>query len=518
MSPDVKPDLRALAALAALFSGAAGAGAGPAPSVAPASSHLNWHNCDAYHESFLCSELAVPIDYARPSAGSLKLALIERPATDAPVLGDIVINPGGPGDSGVQYLESESFYFPAELTDHFNLVSFDPRGVGQSDPVACLGAAALVRDVLNFDPDPVTAAQVSTQVSGEKAFARSCAEHTSMALLENVGTADTVRDLDRIRAALGQSKLDYLGLGYGTYLGELYDEQYPGHVRAMVLDGVVDPALPSSAATEQRAQALQGELGDFFAWCDGNSLGRLKATWPCRATLPQGTAEAYHQLMSRLADGYRPDDQLPPLDGVAQKVTLGVADLAVLALLPYPAAWQDLAQAVQQALAGYGGALVSAAYGGSGLTADGQLSSNYAAADTAIGCADGIYTSAATADEHLAARLAKTAPDFVFEAWAGSGCAYWPVKAEQKPAPVHVTGGRPVLLIGSTGDTTPYSWAQAVARQLGNARLLTRDGPGHTAYFNSTCVQTWTDDFFATLTLPPKATVCNSNNPEVILP
>ena len=518
MSPDVKPDLH-LAALAAVFSGAAGAGAGPAPSVeASASSHLNWHNCGAYHESFLCSELAVPIDYARPSAGSLKLALIERPATDAPVLGDIVINPGGPGDSGVQYLESASFYFPAELTDHFNLVSFDPRGVGQSDPVACVGAPALVRSVMNFDPDPVTAAQVSARVSGEKAFARSCAEHTSMTLLENVGTADTVRDLDRIRAALGQSKLNYLGLGYGTYLGELYDEQYPGHVRAMVLDGVVDPALPSSAATEQRAQALQGELGDFFAWCDGNSLGRLKATWPCRATLPQGTAEAYHQLMSRLADGYRPDDQLPPLDGVAQKVTLGVADLAVLALLPYPAAWQDLAQAIEQALAGYGGALVSAAYNGSGLTADGQLSSNYAAADTAIGCADGIYTSAATADEHLAARLAKTAPDFVFEAWAGSGCAYWPVKAEQKPAPVHVTGGRPVLLIGSTGDTTPYSWAQAVARQLGNARLLTRDGPGHTAYFNSTCAQTWTDDFFATLTLPPKATVCNSNNPEVILP
>jgi pimeloyl-ACP methyl ester carboxylesterase len=115
--------------------------------------------------------------------------------------------------------------------------------------------------------------------------------------------------------------------------------------------------------------------------------------------------------------------------------------------------------------------------------------------------------------------LAKTAPDFVFEAWDGSGCAYWPVKAEQKPAEVHVTGGRPILLVGSTGDPlTPYSWAQAVARQLGNARLLTRDGPGHTAYFNSTCVQTWTEDFFGTLTLPPKGTVCNSNNLDVIEP
>jgi pimeloyl-ACP methyl ester carboxylesterase len=507
-----------MAALLTAATGATGAGAVPT-SVVPASSHLHWHSCYAYYETFLCGELAVPIDYARPADGDLNLALVERPANDAPVLGDIVINPGGPGDSGVHYLEAESYIFPPGLTDHFNLVSFDPRGVGQSDPVACSGAPALVRNVLNFDPDPVTDAQVSTLVSAEKAFARSCGEHTSMTLLDNVGTADTVLDLDRIRAALGPSKLNYLGLGYGTYLGELYDEQYPGHVRAMVLDGVVNPALSSSAATEQRAQALQGELGDFFAWCDGGSLGRLQATWPCRATLPQGAGAAYHQLMARLADGYRPDAQLPPIDGEAQKVTLGVADLAVADLLPYPSAWMDLAQAVQEALAGYGGALVSAAYSDSGLTEDGQMSSNLAAANAAIACVDESFPSARTAYEHLAARLAKTAPDFVFEAWGGSACTYWPVKAEQKPAEVHVTGGRPVLVIGSTGDpSTPYSWAQAVTRQLGNARLLTRDGPGHTAYFNSTCVQTWTDQFFGTLRLSPKGTVCNSNNPDVVEP
>ncbi len=519
----MRPDLRALAGLAALVpavTGAGGAGAAPSSSVAPVSSQLHWHTCDAYYESFLCSELPVPIDYARPADGNLKLALVERPATDAPVLGDVVINPGGPGGSGVQYLEAESYIFPAELTDHFNLVSFDPRGVGQSDPVACLAASELVHNVLNFDPDPVTVAQLSTRVSGEKAFARSCAEHTSMTLLENVGTADTVRDLDRIRAALGQSKLNYLGFSYGTYLGELYDEQYPRHVRAMVLDGVIDPALSSTAWSEQQAEALEGELGDFFTWCDGNWLGRLQATWPCRATLPQGAEEAYHQLMARLADGYRPDAELPPLDGVAQKVTVGVADLAVAALLPYPGDWTDLAQAVQEGLAGYGGALVSAAYGASGLTADGQLSSNYVAVNAAIVCADGPFPSAVTGYEHLAAQLAKVGPDFgsIF-GWRGSGCAYWPVKAEQKPAEVHVTGGRPILLIGSSGDPlTPYSWAEAVARQLGNARLLTRDGPGHTAYFNSTCVQTWTDDFFGTLTLPPKGTVCNSNNMNVIEP
>ena len=108
---------------------------------------------------------------------------------------------------------------------------------------------------------------------------------------------------------------NYVCLLYtSTYLGELYYEQYPGHVRAMVLDGVIDPALSGTAWSEQQAEALQGELGDFFTWCDGNFLGRLQATWPCRATLPQGAEEAYHQLMARLADGYRPDAELPPLD------------------------------------------------------------------------------------------------------------------------------------------------------------------------------------------------------------
>lgn len=126
--------------------------------------------------------------------------------------------------------------------------------------MVCLGAAALARSLPSFDPDPVSATQVSAKVSGAKAFARSCTEHSSKALLENVGTADTVRDLDRIRAALGQSKLNYLGFSYGTYLGELYDEEYPSHVRAMVLDGVVDPALSSTAWNEQRAAALEGDL------------------------------------------------------------------------------------------------------------------------------------------------------------------------------------------------------------------------------------------------------------------
>jgi pimeloyl-ACP methyl ester carboxylesterase len=282
-APDVSLDPRvlgALATLAALLSGAVGAAADPTASVAPLSSPLHWHICDAYNESFLCSELAVPIDYARPADGNLKLALVERPANDAPALGDIVMNPGGPGDSGVHYLEADSYIFPAELTDHFNLVSFDPRGVGQSDPVACEGASALVHNVLNFDPDPVTAAQASTLVSGEKAFARSCVEHTSMTLLDNVGTADTVRDLDRIRAALGQSKLNYLGLGYGTYLGELYDERTRATSGPWCSTELWTPRSPAAQAHSNGHKPFKANLGisslgvTATHWAGSRPLGR----------------------------------------------------------------------------------------------------------------------------------------------------------------------------------------------------------------------------------------------------
>ncbi len=274
-------------------------------------------------------------------------------------------------------------------------------------------------------------------------------------------------------------------------------------------DVVVGPALSSSATGEQQAEALEGDLQDFFSWCDGNSLGALRATWPCHAELPQGAKQAYYQLFARLADGYRPYSELP--DGEAQQVTLGVADEAILRLLPYPPDWTALGEALEEALAGFGGSLATAADSEIGLMTDGQFS-NVAAAGNAIACEDGPFPSAVPAYEHLATQLAKLAPDFAFWAWRGSGCAYWPVKPEIQPPAVHVTGGRTVLLVGSTGDPlTPYSWAQAVARQLGNARLLTRDGPGHTGYFYSSCIQTWTDQFFESLTLPPKGTVCRSD-------
>ena len=477
------------------ISGATGVPAVASSAVVPG---LSWHRCDVH---FLCSELSVPVDYADPTGAHLGLALAELPATSAQAIGDLVMNPGGPGASGVQFLETTSF--PAALRSSFNLVGFDPRGTVQSDPVSCEDAAG-IRNMIALDPDPQTPAQVATVVRTVKAFDRSCAEHTSMSLLENVGTRDTVRDLDLIRAALGQPKLDYMGFSYGTYIGELYAQMFPGQVRAMVLDGTVDPALSSSATVSGQAKGFETDLGDFFAWCPGNKS--------CAAELPQGAKVAYEKLFQGLAAGDRLMADLPAQFGGPQQVTPGLAETAAAGALYSDQTWSYLASGIAQGLAGNGYLLAVLAYVFQGMMLNGQFS-NLVAASYAISCADRPYLKTVTAYEQLAARLVKADPDFGgISAWSDVACAYWPVPAQGPVAPIHAAGSPPILVIGSTGDpATPYPWAQAVARQLDHAELLTRTGPGHTGYINSTCVQRWTDRYLATLEMPPQGTSCTSS-------
>ncbi len=353
----------------------------------------------------------MPVNYARPSAGSLALALVELPATGTRVIGDLVMNPGGPGGSGVQLLETTSF--PTALRDSLNLVSFDPRGVGESDPVECVGASG-IRALVALDPAPETASQVGAVVQATKAFDRSCARRSSMTLLENVSTLDTARDLDRIRAALGQVKLNYLGFSYGTYLGEVYAQRYPGRVRAMVLDGVFDPALSNDTILEQQAEAFETNLADFFAWCPAHKT--------CSRELPQGAKTEYETLFARLAIGAPLYAHLPPQYGGLQRVTLGMADTAVVGSLYSDQTWPDLASAIAQALAGNGSELAALAYAYEGLMPNGQYA-NLLAAATAISCLDRPYPSAVTSYEQLAQRLAKVAPDFgASDAWSNFAC------------------------------------------------------------------------------------------------
>jgi pimeloyl-ACP methyl ester carboxylesterase len=432
----------------------------------------------------------------------LKLAVVELPATGDPATArDLVMNPGGPGASGVQFVEQAYSQFPASLRQEFNLVSFDPRGIGASDPLQCESPAGL-RAWIGLNPAPTTTSQISELVAQVKAFDAACAAKLPKAVLANLSTAVVAQDMDRLRVALGQAKLDYLGFSYGTYLGALYAEAFPTHVGALVLDGAVDPLLGATALDQQQSESFEVDLHDFFAWCPTNAT--------CNAELPAGADATYNGVMSKLEAGDNLTAYLNSALGGQQTVDYGVGLEGVIASLYSTSQWPDLAEGLHAAATGDGSYLAAFAFSLAGFQSNGTVS-NLISSNTAFQCLDrpsppvSEYTS-------LAEQLAKTAPDFgAAEAWSTLPCAYWPVPTTGRAGPLHISQSLPVIVVGSTHDpATPYAWAVALTHQIPGAVLLTRTGDGHTGYFFSSCVRTWVDDFFSTGRLPPKGTVCAS--------
>jgi pimeloyl-ACP methyl ester carboxylesterase len=213
----------------------------------------------------------VPFDYARPGGPRFSLPVIKLPATDAAHrVGDLVVNPGGPGGSGVQYALAARGEFPAAVLARFDIVGFDPRGVGGSEPALSCMTGPELDTYLSTDEMPDNAAQLATVVQQGKFYASRC-EQNSRALLPYVGTQNAARDLDVLRAALGQSRLTYLGKSYGTYLGTWYAQLFPHRVRALVLDGAVDPDTTGLQSDAVQAGGFQTAFGSFAAWCRARS-------------------------------------------------------------------------------------------------------------------------------------------------------------------------------------------------------------------------------------------------------
>ncbi len=469
------------------------AGASPIPS-------LSWSACE---KSFECATLPVPANYAHPAQGTLDISVIELPATGPHPIGDIVLNPGGPGASGISFLTESYQSFPASLRQDFNLVSFDPRGVGASEPVNCTDAAGM-RALIGLNPSPTNDAQIRQVVDGVKSFIKGCQTETPAFILDNVGTINTVRDLDRLRIALGEPKLNYFGFSYGTYIGELYVKLFPQNFRAMVLDGVVDPALSTTASNLQQAIGFERDLQDFYRWCPTNST--------CAREFPKGVKGALTGLLTSFSKGASVKAHLAVLYGGTVTVNYGVLTTAIAASLYSNQQWPDLAKAIASAYRGNGNLLAAIAYSYAGLQQNGTYS-NMTAANIATGCEDNKAPTSIAQYKTLATTMAKAAPVFgASEAWGTITCTYWPVKPTSSPAAIANRSRSEILVVGSTGDpATPYSGAVNVAKELGNADLLTRTGSGHTAYLFSSCVRNWTDRYFTTLALPPKGSVCPSN-------
>ena len=457
---------------------------------------VSWAPCGELQ----CGSVAAPLDYARPQRATIQIAVARHPATDpAARIGSLVINPGGPGGSGIDDLANELSVMPAGVVERFDIVSFDPRGVDRSSPVTCSppatpqagpssGTASAGSGQL-IDPVPTTPAAQAALVKNDQEFAQQC-EQVSGAILPFVGTVDTARDLDRIRSALGDAKLTYIGHSYGTLLGATYAELFPQNVRAMVLDGAIDPSIPTARYVIDQAASYENQLRAFFAWCASS------------ASCPWRPAGDPTQALLALIQSTRTRALSTSSGGTA-----GPGELynALLAGLMSQSSWPTLAGALASAASGDGSTVgsMSARYQTGG-------SSNGAVAEQAIDCLDHPVSRDVTTFPALAAQVGATAPVMgPLLAWGLLGCATWPVPPTRTPAPATDPGAPPILVVGTSADpVTPYSWAVSLAAQLQGGVLLTWRGQSHVAYFYSPCVRADYEAYLVDGNLPAPGSTC----------
>ena len=461
----------------------------------------DWQACpDADAQSFVttaaqCATIQVPLDYANPAAGTISLALDRIPAADQKArIGSLLVNPGGPGGSGLDYAKAADRIVGKPLLDRFDLIGFDPRGVGESTPVKCLSDAQL-DTFIALDPAPDTAAEVAAAEQQAKLLADGC-EAESARLLPHVGTPDAARDMDVIRSVVGDAKLNYLGKSYGTFLGATYAGLFPARVGRVVLDGAIDPSLSSDQLDLGQAGGFQTAVEAFLAdWVgDGGSpLGDTVAT--AQAKLGQLLAGVSAK---------------PLPTGTDRQLQSGQAFLGVVAPLYDRQSWPALRAALVQLSQGRGDDLLrfSDLYSDRG---ESGYTSNANEVIYAVNCLDRPEDETTAQVEALVPAFEKASPVFgAALAWSSLPCSDWPVHPARGPARITAPGAAPILVVGTTRDpATPYAWAVSLAEQLSSGVLLTRDGDGHTGYFmGNACIDAKVETYLLDGTPPADGTRC----------
>jgi pimeloyl-ACP methyl ester carboxylesterase len=448
---------------------------------------IEWSTCG----DIQCATLEVPVDHADPTGPTLDLALGRRRAKGDRI-GTLLVNPGGPGAAGIPVVQDAESYFSNALLDRFDIVAWDPRGSGDSTAIDCGDKLDYFFDT---DKSPDDAAEVAANVAAARRLATAC-EERSAALLPHLSSRATVDDMDTIRAALGEEKLTYLGFSYGTYLGALYADRYPTRVRALVLDGALDPSLGFEDVTRDQAVGFDSALNAYLDNCARTKCG-FGGSDPHRA---------YDRLIAQIDAEPLPGE----VGGEHRTLGAGEADLGVAsALYAGTQGWSILTDALKRAARGDGTTLLQLSDAYTGREPGGTYD-NSQAAFFGIGCLD---APAPTIDQLplVAQRIEQAAPEFgASTTWLSSPCSVWPVPAEGQPAPVHGTGAPPIVVLGTSNDpATPLKWAQALATQLESGNLVVYRGEGHTAYARGNqCIDDAVDDYLITLKVPPAGLVC----------
>ena len=450
---------------------------------------LVWHDCSG---GFQCTRLLVPLDYAHPLGATMRIAVDRQRATGRRI-GSLVVNPGGPGGSGLHYARGGPIN--RAVHERYDLVGFDPRGVGASRSLDCLGDKAM-ETFIGYDGSPDTPAEIAGWERQGRILAAGC-QRNDPALLPHVGTKEVARDLDILRAALGDRRLTYLGKSYGTYLGATYAGLFPRRVGRLVLDGPLDPAASSLQIARLQAVGFQRALDAFLRDCLRHSSCPFHGTEPA--------------ALSRLESLVDSLDQTPLPGEPGRPLTQSLGVLGIAGALYDPGSWPFLRRALAQALGGNGDSLVLLADFYADRDPDGHYQGNTNDTIYAVNCLDK-PTPDLAAVQAAAVEATTVSPIFgPYIEWSNLPCSTWPVPPEGTPAPVHAPGARPILVVGTTNDpATPYESAKAVARELDSGRLLTYVGNGHTAYrLGSSCVDKAVDAYFLHGTLPAQGTRCH---------
>lgn len=453
---------------------------------------VTWTSCSG---GFQCAEVEVPMDYAKPADAKIKLSVIRLPASGKR-LGAMLINPGGPGASGVDMAENGAkSYFSQKLRAAYDIVGFDPRGVQRSDPVKCLNDAqmdAARQESFDMSDD----ADYKLAEAATKAETELCVKNTG-SVLEHVDTESSARDMDILRAIVGDPKLNYMGFSYGTKLGATYAGLFPSRVGKFSLDGALDPTLSIDEVSMGQAEGFETAIRSWAKNC------LTTKDCPISGTVDEGLAK-----IRELNDVYWKTPQQTP----SGRVVTGEEFTNSLAFAMYSTdLWDSLSQALTMAFAGDASGMLAMADYSADRDSDGKYSSNTAAAFTAINCLDYPMNSDLTFMRSEAAALEKASPTFgKLLGYSGLTCKYWPVQATEKPAAISAAGAGPILVIGTTRDpATPYKWAQALAEQLDSGVLVTWDGDGHTAYGRANdCLTSAVDNYFVDGTVPAAGTTC----------
>ncbi|MFJ7249140.1 alpha/beta hydrolase [Kitasatospora sp. NPDC098652] len=495
--------------------GGAGDGAGvaatplePLPAAVPAAlapyyaQHPAWQSCDG---GFECATFRVPMDYDRPGDGELTLSAARaaaRPgdpggAGDTSRAGSLLLNPGGPGGSAVEYLEAVAGTYDRTVRARYDLVGLDPRGVGRSNPVSCLNGERM--DAFTAaDLAPGDQGAVDALVAVDKEFAEGCRRQAGAAL-GHLSTVESARDMDVLRALLGDERLNFVGKSYGTFLGATYAGLFPSRVGRVVLDGAMDPALDSVTGNRTQAGGFETAWAAFAVDCakrEDCPLGRTEQQVGDQLTALLATVHAH---------------PLPSTDN-GRRLTEAQATTGVVQAMYAEFLWPKLRTALTDAKAGDGTGLLKLSDAYYGREADGSYP-NLMFANTAVNCLDLPAPFRSPEDVQRAVPdFERASPHFGRDmAWMALTCAYWPVRATGAAHTIRAAGAAPIVVIGTTRDpATPYEWARALAGQLESGRLLTYDGDGHTAYGrHSSCVDGAVDHFLLTGEAPEQGKRCD---------